>query len=112
MRNPPVSPSPFLVLQSLDNWHRKHFRIAYATPRQTRVEGPDWAKDREHAWSNGYIPMWRLLELVRVQDGLIHFPPEWNQDPVPLTKEGGAAPVHPSSVGEVTTDPPSKGTSL
>lgn len=78
--------SPFRILQSLNDWHRKHFRIHQTPQGKTLLEGPPWVVDTA-TWGQNYIPMWRLLSLVRVEGDLIHFPPAWEQPPVPLLPE-------------------------
>ncbi len=86
-------PSDFMILSSLRAWHDEHFPIIRPDPdpdnplaHQTiQFTCPPWAIDPEYPGSNPrYIARHELLCMVRVKDGLIHFPESWVQEPVPL----------------------------
>lgn len=74
------------IARSLSKWHEENF-FATVSDRWPKVylSFPEWAVDpKSEEKGAGYIPMWRLIAIVRVDDGMIHFPESWGQDPVPL----------------------------
>jgi len=86
-------PSPFMILSSLRKWHNEHFPNIRPDPdpdnpivaKPIRFDFPPWAVHPKYPGSNPrYIAMHELLSIVKVEDGLIHFPEPWGQDPVPL----------------------------